>query len=154
MRHDPPGKLFLGLLTGVAFGAILYRGRVARHEVIIDQLQLRDFTVAKVMATAVAVSAAAIHWLQRRGRTRFDVKPLQLGGIAAGGVLFGAGLAVLGYCPGTTLAAVGAGNKDAVAGVAGMFLGATAFVSTYSGVKPFAQAMNAGKVRIPELLAR
>jgi len=56
------------------------------------------------------------------------VKPAQLGGVLLGALLFGSGLAVLGYCPGTTVAAVGEGRRDAIARLLGMFVGAFAFV--------------------------
>ena len=53
------GKRLLGLATGLAFGALLQRGRLSRHEVILGQLLLRDGRVVKTMATAVAVGASA-----------------------------------------------------------------------------------------------
>lgn len=152
MRRDPISQLALGLGTGVLFGACLHRARVAKHDVIIDQLKLDDFRVAKVMGAAVVVSAIGIHWLQKKGRTKLEVKPLQFGGVAIGGVLFGAGLGLLGYCPGTTVAALGAGHRDAWAGVAGMFLGATAFVATYPKLKPVIEAGKVGKIRLLDVV--
>lgn len=107
MRVDPPGKILLGLGSGVAFGALLEKGGVARHASIIDQLLLRDAQVATVMGTAVAVGALGVHALQEWGLTELSVKPLQPNGILAGGMMFGAGLALLGYCPGTGVAAAG-----------------------------------------------
>lgn len=49
---ESPLRLVLGLVTGIVFGVLLQKGRVAKHEVIVGQLVLRDFTVAKVMLTA------------------------------------------------------------------------------------------------------
>lgn len=146
MRVEPLGKLLLGLATGVAFGALLRRGRASRYEVIMDQLLLRDSTIAKLMGTAVVVGGVGVRALVRSGRAKLEVKPLQLGGVVAGGVVFGAGLALLGYCPGTTLAAVGAGRGDAVAGALGMLAGATLFVRAYPTIKPLIEAGDLGKV--------
>ena len=149
MRVEAPGKLALGLGTGIAFGALLQKGRVAKYEVIVDQLLLRDATVAKVMATAMAVGAVGVHALVQSGRATYDIKPLRLGSILGGAVLFGSGLAVSGYCPGTTIAAVGEGRRDAIAGLLGMLAGAAVFVRVYPKLKPALEAGDRGKVTLP-----
>lgn len=149
MRVDPAKKLLLGLGTGVAFGALLQKGQVAKYDVIMDQLLLEDSRVVKVMGTAIAVGAAGVYALAARGRAKLEVKPLQLGGVAGGAALFGAGLSLLGYCPGTTLAAVGEGRRDALAGVLGMLAGAGLFVRAYPAMKPLLEAGNYGKTTLP-----
>jgi uncharacterized membrane protein YedE/YeeE len=149
MRIDSPGKLLLGLGTGVVFGALLQKGRAAKYDVIIDQLLLRDGTVARIMGTAVAVGSAGVHALQSQGYGKLEVKPLQLGGVLGGGLLFGAGMAILGYCPGTTLAALGEGRRDAIAGALGMLTGAALFVRVYPTIKPALEAGDYGKVTLP-----
>lgn len=128
---DSPGTMLLGLLTGVAFGFLLHRGAVTKHTVILRQLLLRDWTVAKIMGTAVAVGAIGFHFLVASGVTTASVKPLQLGALLSGALLFGVGLAILGYCPGTSVAAAGEGRRDAIAGVLGMVTGALAFVAAH-----------------------
>jgi uncharacterized protein len=128
MMFDSPLRLFLGLVTGVAFGFLLPKGRVAKHGVIAGQLVLRDFTVFKVMASAIAVGAVGFWLLVALGATPVEVKPAQIGGVLLGALLFGSGLALLGYCPGTTVAAVGEGRRDAIAGLLGMITGAFVFV--------------------------
>ena len=60
---DSPDKLLLGLVTGVAFGFLLQKGRVAKFPVIVGQFLLKDWTVVKVMATAVAVGAVGVYAL-------------------------------------------------------------------------------------------
>lgn len=150
MRVESPGRLVLGLGTGVAFGVLLQKGRVAKYEVIVDQLLLRDATVAKVMGTAMAVGAVGVHALVQTGRATYDVKPLRIASIVGGAVLFGAGLAVSGYCPGTTMAAVGEGRRDALAGMLGMLTGAALFVRAYPRLKPALEATDRGKVTLPK----
>jgi uncharacterized protein len=68
-----------------------------------------------------------------------------------GGLLFGTGMAVLGYCPGTSMAAVGEGRKDAAAGVLGMLGGALAFVGAYPKIKPVIETGRVGTRTLPEL---
>ena len=149
MRVEPAGKLMLGLGTGVAFGALLQKGQVGKYDAIVDQLLLRDGRVAKVMGTAVVVGAAGVYALVKSGHAKLDVKPLKLGGILGGAALFGAGIAVLGYCPGTTLAAIGEGRGDAIAGALGMLAGAGLFVRAYPTIKPLIDAGDHGKVTLP-----
>lgn len=132
---DSPLKLLLGLLTGLVFGFLLQKGRVSKHSVIVGQLLLRDWTVVKIMATAVAVGAIGVYALVALGVAHVAVKPAQLGGLVVGAASFGVGLAVLGYCPGTGVAAAGEGKRDALVGVLGMFVGALSFVALHAPIE-------------------
>lgn len=148
------GKRLLGFVTGVAFGALLQRGGVSRYDVIVDQLLLRDGRVTKTMASAIVVGAFGIHALARRGAATKEIKPMKVGGVMIGAVLFGTGLALSGYCPGTSLAAVGEGRRDAIATVLGMLAGAGAFVATYPRLASVIDAGgDLGKVTLPSATA-
>ncbi|MGC4066709.1 MAG: YeeE/YedE thiosulfate transporter family protein [Polyangiaceae bacterium] len=151
MKIDSFVRLGFGLLTGMAFGALLQRGRVTHYDVIQGQLLRRDYRVAKLMATAAAVSATGLHALVREGRAELAVKPLRIGGVLGGGLIFGTGLALLGYCPGTTLAALGEGRRDAIAGAVGMMTGASLFVRLLPTMKPLLTMGDFGAVTIPGL---
>lgn len=148
---ESPLRLALGLVTGIAFGVLLQKGRVAKHSVIVGQLVLRDFTVLKIMLTAIAVGAIGFWGLVALGATPVEVKPAEMGGVIIGALLFGSGLAVLGYCPGTTVAAAGEGRRDALAGIAGMLAGAFVFVSGFSAFGDVQKAIaDWGKLTLPE----
>jgi uncharacterized membrane protein YedE/YeeE len=151
MKSDSIVRLAFGLLTGMAFGALLQRGRVTRYDVIQGQLLRRDFRVAKLMGTAAAISATGLHALESEGRTAIAVKPFRVGGVLGGGLTFGAGLSLLGYCPGTTLAALGEGRRDAIAGALGMMAGALLFVRLLPALKPALAFGDFGAVTIPRL---
>jgi uncharacterized protein len=149
---EEPVKLLLGLLTGIAFGFLLQKGRVAKYEVILGQLLLKDWTVAKIMLTAVAVGAVGVYAMSAFGWTSLQIKPLQVGGIVIGAMLFGMGMAVLGYCPGTTVAACGEGRRDALAGLVGMLVGAAAYVLAWPVLRPLIGAGgNLGKLTLPQI---
>jgi uncharacterized protein len=149
---ESTGKRLLGLVTGVAFGALLSRGRVARYDVILGQLLFRDGRVVKTMASAVVVGALGVHALARKGITSKEIKPMKVGGVTIGAVLFGTGLAISGYCPGTSVAAVGEGRPDAIATVLGMFAGASAFVALYPRlVRVIDAGGDLGKVTLPSI---
>lgn len=148
---DTPEKLILGLLTGIAFGFFLQKGRVAKFDVILGQLLLKDWTVVKIMATAIAVGSVGVYALVAMGMATLHIKPALLGGVITGGMLFGAGMAVFGYCPGTGVAASGEGHRDAMVGVAGMLCGAAVYVALYPSLKPMITALaDWGKITLPE----
>lgn len=149
---DSPGKLLLGLATGLVFGFLLQKGRAAKFEVIVEQLRLRDWTVAKIMGTAVVIGSIGVAALAGAGMTTLSIKPMLVGGVVIGAVLFGLGLAVLGYCPGTSVAAAGEGRRDAMIGIAGMIVGALTYVGAYPVFVPLIEGLgDAGKVTLPEV---
>ncbi|SMP60939.1 hypothetical protein SAMN06265222_10724 [Neorhodopirellula lusitana] len=148
---DPAWKLALGLGTGIVFGYLLQKGRVAKYEVIVGQFLGRDYTVVKIMGTAVVVGSIGIYALLPTEMFSLHIKPLIWAGILVGGALFGIGMAVLGYCPGTGVAACGEGRKDAYFGLLGMFVGAGIFVTFYPTMLKLVGALgDAGKITLPQ----
>lgn len=123
----PAKALVLGLVFGVVFGFLLQKGGVAKFHVLIGQLLLADFTVVKVMLSAVIVGAVGIHLMHRAGLVEMHIKPTKYASNIIGGLLFGVGFALSAYCPGTGAAALGQGNYDALAMVLGMFAGSYLF---------------------------
>jgi hypothetical protein len=151
MKRESIGRILLGAGTGVAFGFLLNKGRASRHEAVSGQLLAKDASVVKIMATASAVGALGAQLLNDLGLAEAKIKPLNPGGIVLGGTLFGAGMAALGYCPGTSMAAAGAGHKDAAVGALGMLGGALAFVRLYPRIKPWIERGSLGKRTLPEV---
>ena len=146
-------KLALGLLTGFLFGFLLQKGHVTRYKVIVGQFLLRDFTVLKTMLTAVLVGGIGVYALRAFGFVSLHVKPAQLVAVSVGGLIFGVGMVLLGYCPGTGVAAAAEGKRDAMAGVAGMFAGALLFAGQYAHLsKNVLIWLNLGPVALPELI--
>jgi uncharacterized membrane protein YedE/YeeE len=140
----------LGLATGIAFGALLQRGGLADSRTIVGQLTGDDARVAKTMGAAVAVGALGHRWLHRRGLTTDEPKPMNPVGLVAGAVLFGTGMAVSGYCPGTVAAAAGSGRREGVWAMAGMLAAAAVFVATYPRLKKVLEAGTLGRVTMAE----
>jgi uncharacterized protein len=153
VMFDTPLQLALGLLTGFVFGVLLQKGRVAKFRVIVGQFLLRDWTVVKIMGTAVIVGSIGVYALVQAGLASLEIKPMLLGGVVVGGLCFGIGMAVFGYCPGTSVAACGEGRRDAMVGVAGMLCGAALYVLLHSWMQPLVKGMGDwGKVTLPEAL--
>ncbi len=126
-----PEMLLMGLFTGLVFGFLLQRGGVTRYRVILGQFLWKDHTVLKVMLTAVAVGAVGIWSLYGLYGISLHLKASVLGANLVGGVIFGVGMALLGYCPGTGVGAIGDGSRHAFAGILGMFTGAALYPEVY-----------------------
>jgi len=105
--HSRKGvQLALGLMMGVVFGFLLQKGGVTEYDVIIGQLLLVDFTVVKIMLSAVITGTIGVHLLKSLGMAQLHPKPGSVGASVIGGLIFGVGFATLGYCPGTVGGAV------------------------------------------------
>ncbi len=105
----------------------MQKGGVAKYHVLIGQLLLVDYTVVKVMMSAVVVGSLGIHFLHRAGLVELHIKPTRYASNIIGGLIFGAGFALSAYCPGTGAAALGQGNYDALAMIVGMIAGSFLF---------------------------
>lgn len=121
-------QLLLGLLIGIGFGFCLQKGGMTSYNVIIGQLLLTDFTVIKVMLSAVIIGMIGLHIMKHQGWIEFHIFRGSLGSTVVGGCIFGLGFALLGLCPGTLAGAVGTGQMDALfGGVVGMLIGTGLF---------------------------
>jgi uncharacterized protein len=131
----PGEKLLQGLIFGVIFGFLLQKGGVAKFHVLIGQLLLADFTVLKIMLSAVVVGALGIQLMHRAGLVELHIKPTRYASNIIGGLLFGVGFALAAYCPGTGAAALGQGNYDAIAMMVGMVGGSYLFAEMSRWIK-------------------
>lgn len=131
LRGNARIQIALGLITGFVFGFLLQKGGVTNYDVIIGQLLLTDFTVVKIMLSAIVVGMIGIFLMESAGLVRFHVARGSLGATVVGGLIFGTGFAILGYCPGTAAAAFGSGAIDALIGMIGIAIGAGIFARIY-----------------------
>lgn len=116
-----------GLLMGIVFGFALEKSRVFEPGIIVGQMQLRSFIMLKVFLTAVATGAVVLAVLNGLGFVGLQPKAALYAADIVGGLVLGAGIALAGACPGTTLAQVGAGYRDALFTLAGGLAGAVAY---------------------------
>jgi uncharacterized membrane protein YedE/YeeE len=146
-------ELLYGLITGILFGFFLQKGRVLRYDKQIAALRLKDMTIVKFMLSHIAVAMVGVYLLNDMGLVKLSLKPTILGGVIIGGTLFGLGWGLLGYCPGTSLGALGEGRWDAIWGISGMLVGAGIYAEAY----PYLQKTvltwgDYGKITIPQVL--
>ena len=146
-------KLLAGVVFGLAFGFLLQKGGVGKFNVLIGQLLLQDWTVAKIMLTAILVGMIGVFTLHHFAKVNLHIKPTRIGSNIIGGLLFGAGFALLGYCPGTGAAALGQGSWDALFGMAGLVAGSWIFAEFSASLKRTVEKWgDLGKVLLPDLL--
>lgn len=143
---------WLAIPMGVIFGVLLHRGGVANYNVIVNQFRFRDFTVLKVMFTAILVGGVGVLVLHQFGHAAYHIKPANMAGVTLGAALFGVGMVLYGYCPGTGVAALATGSVHAVTGFAGMLLGGVLYALSFAWVESHIQKIAAlGKLRLPEV---
>ncbi len=153
IRKNKTTQRILGLLMGIVFGFLLQRGGVTRYDVIIGQLLLKDWTVVKIILTAVAVGMVGVYAMNRFGWVKLHRKPGSFGATVIGGLIFGIGFGVLGYCPGTLAGAVAQGSMDALfGGMIGMLFGTAVYAVIYPRLRGgILKKGEFGDITFPEL---
>ena len=129
-------KMLQGLVIGFLFGFFLQKGGVTQYEVLMGQLRLTDFTVVKVILSAIVVTMLGVSYLYPKGMVPVKTKEGSVKNAIIGGLLFGAGFGLLGYCPGTIAGAIGNGYIDALTGgFMGIVLGTMLYAMMYGKLK-------------------
>jgi len=145
--------LLAGLVTGVLFGFLLQKGRVLRYDKQLGALRLLDMTIIKFMLSNILVAMVGIYLLSDLGVVKLSIRSLNLGANLIGGLLFGLGWGLLGYCPGTSLGAIGEGRWDAVWGILGMLAGAGLYAEAYPFLKNTVLSWGIlGRLTLPQVL--
>jgi hypothetical protein len=144
---------WLGLVTGVLFGFLLQKGRILRFDKQVGAMLLTDMTLIKFMFSAILVGMVGILLLSNFEIIKLSHKPMNVGAVLLGGALFGGGWAIMGFCPGTSLGALGEGRWHAVFAIIGMVAGAALYAELYPFFKSTVLAWkDFGKIGLPEAL--
>jgi uncharacterized membrane protein YedE/YeeE len=143
----------LGLVTGLAFGFFLQKGRVLRYDKQVSAMLFTDMTILKFMLSAIIVGMFGILAMNDLEIIKLSHKAMNVGGVVVGGALFGIGWAVMGFCPGTSVGAVGEGRWHAIFGVIGMIAGAAVYAELFPFFKSTVLTWaDFGKIGLPEVL--
>ena len=127
-----------GLVCGILFGYVLENAGFGSPCKLTAQFRLTDWSVFKVMFTAIVVCAVGLTVLTATGIVAADelyVPQAFLGAAAIGGVLIGVGFAVGGYCPGTSVVGFFSGRLDALVFLVGLLLGTGLFAGAFGSVE-------------------
>lgn len=146
-------RLVYGLLVGIMMGALLQRIGASSPRKILAALRLQDITIIKFMATTIAVGAIVSYVLSLWVPMHFDVKPTYVLGVVLGGLIFGVGFAVSGYCPGTCVVGIAEGRRDGLFALLGGVAGALVFTLVYRLLEaPLIKPMAYGKITWADVL--
>ena len=151
------GTILSGLLLGGAFGFVLERAGFGNPNKLTGQFRLTDWSVFKVMFTAIVFSAVGLLILEKVGVVdggNLFVPPSFLGAAALGGAFVGAGFAIWGYFPGTSVVGLLSGRMDAGIFLIGLLLGTIVFAGIYPSIESLTtlgEIANADS--LPELLS-
>jgi uncharacterized membrane protein YedE/YeeE len=145
----------VAFLVGAAFGAALEQAGLGNAEKLAGQFYFRDFTVLKVMMSAIVTAMLGVFWLGRFGLV--DVGALYvpqtfLAPQVVGGLIFGLGFVISGLCPGTSCVAAASGKGDGVAVVLGLLAGVLATGLAFPLLANFYVSSAKGAFTLPELL--
>ncbi|MBN2809296.1 MAG: YeeE/YedE family protein [Deltaproteobacteria bacterium] len=145
--------LVYGLITGILFGILLQKAQVLRYDKQVGAMRFLDMTIFKFMLSSIIVSSIGIYLLNDMGFVKLSVKGTEVGAQILGGSLFGVGWALLGYCPGTAVGALGEGRLDGFWGIIGMLCGAALYAEAYPFIKAKILPLgNFGKATLPQAL--
>jgi hypothetical protein len=150
------GGPLVAVLLGFGFGFVLERAGFGSGCKLTAQFRLTDWSVFKVMFTAIVVAAVGMYVLELAGVMQAEsvyVPAPYLWALLAGGAAIGAGFAIGGYCPGTSAVGVMTGRIDALVFLVGILIGTFAFAEMFSVLDPLTTAGELTKGdRLPELL--
>jgi uncharacterized protein len=141
-----------GLAMGFVFGFALEKARVFEPGIIVGQMRLRNFTMLRIFLAAVATGAIVLAVMTGLADVKLVPKATLYGADIIGGLVLGVGIALAGACPGTVLAQVGAGYRDAWFTLGGGLLGALVFSYAEPTLKPLLLDGGPGKLTFHSLL--
>ena len=146
-------SLFIALIIGIGFGFFLERAGLGSAIKLSAQFYGRDLTVFKMMFTAIITAMIGAFWLNWIGFLQLEMvylTPTYVLPQIIGGLVFGAGFIVGGYCPGTSCVAFSTGSLDGMVNVIGLLTGIFIFGELYPYLENFYSATPLGQITMVE----
>ncbi|MCZ8375352.1 MAG: YeeE/YedE thiosulfate transporter family protein [Beijerinckiaceae bacterium] len=145
--------ILIGLAMGAIFGMALEKGRVCEGGVIVCQMQMSRHAMLKMFLSAVATGLIVLAILVGFGFAKLSPKATLFAADIVGGAILGVGIVIAGACPGTVLAQIGTGYKDAIFTFIGGLFGALAFTYMEPNIlKPVLTTGAYGRLTLDQLL--
>ena len=146
--------LGIALVLGLGFGFCLERAGFGSARKLTAVFYLFDMSVVKVMFTAIVTAMVGLFLLSAAGMLTISdlyIEPTSYAAQILGGLVFGAGFIIGGYCPGTSMAAIATGKKDGMVFALGMLAGVMAYAEFTPGMEAWIKATSSGEVTLPAL---
>ncbi|MFZ5944394.1 MAG: YeeE/YedE thiosulfate transporter family protein [Bacillota bacterium] len=143
----------LAVFFGILFGFILQRAGALEYKNILKTLRLIDLRIAKFMFLSVGISTIGVFSLRAMGMLTLDMIKFNLIGTTLGGLIFGVGFAVTGYCPGTCIGAWAEGKKDAAFVILGGIMGVLAFTVIQNNLFVYLNTFEMGELMLTDFIS-
>jgi len=146
--------LALAVLLGIGFGYCLERAGFGSARKLTAVFYLHDKSVVKVMFTAIVTTMVGLFVLSSVGVLALSdlyIEPTSYAAQLLGGLVFGAGFVIGGYCPGTSVAGIATGKKDAMVFAVGMLAGVMAYAELTPGIEAWIAVTSQGELTLPTL---
>jgi 3-mercaptopyruvate sulfurtransferase SseA/uncharacterized membrane protein YedE/YeeE len=147
--------LMLALAIGFFFGWFLEKAGFGSSRRMAGIFYFRDMAVLKVMFTAVVTALLGYRYLLAMGWLRQDAMYLldtYWGAQVVGGLLFGVGFVMGGWCPGTAFVGLASAKWDALVFLLGAAIGSILFNEVFELVQPLYESGHDGVLFLPESL--
>ena len=147
-------ELAIALVLGLGFGWAIERAGFGSARKLTAVFYLYDMAVIKVMFSAVVTTMAGLFVLSEAGAldlSQLFVESTNYTAQIVGGLLFGAGFVVGGYCPGTSMAAIATGRKDGMVFALGMLAGVLAYAELTPQLDNWYKATAVGELTLPAI---
>ncbi len=149
-----PASLYGGFFVGFLWGIVMQKGRVCKYDVVSSLFRFQDFTIFRVGTWVILSGMLLIFTFKDLGLAELYVPKTVVLPQLLGGLLFGAAVAIMGYCPGTAAVALGEGSLDAIPSIAGMIAGSVIYAEFFYDMwqDTFLKIGDMGRVTFYELL--
>lgn len=145
----------LGFGIGILFGFILERGGFGTSAHIAPVFYFRSLMVPQIMVSAVVTAATLILLGTLFGYIDFSqvyIPATYLWAYLVGGIIFGLGMVMSGWCPGTAVVGIASAKIDAIIFALGLLVGMYFYFDIYAYIADFANAANLGRFTIDKLI--
>ncbi|MFZ5558276.1 MAG: DUF6691 family protein [Pseudomonadota bacterium] len=142
----------IAFAIGIGFGFLLERAGFGGARKLTAVFYFYDMAVLKVMFTAIVTTLAGLFLLSAAGwldLSELWVTPTNAVAQIAGGLLFGVGFVVGGYCPGTSVAGIATGRLDALVFALGLVTGLIAYAELLPGLDVWIRDNSQGDLTLP-----
>ncbi|HPM83957.1 MAG TPA: YeeE/YedE thiosulfate transporter family protein, partial [Candidatus Anammoximicrobium sp.] len=138
-----PAAFVAALVIGLAFGFALERAGFGSSRKLAGIFYLRDMTVLKVMFTAVITAMLGLGFFVGLGwvdlPAQVNLLETRYAAQVLGGLIFGVGFVMGGWCPGTAAVGAASGKLDALVFLGGTVLGSIGFNETFGLWQSFSE---------------
>jgi uncharacterized membrane protein YedE/YeeE len=151
VANQDHGSIAMVFIIGIFFGVVVQWSRVDTFEKIAGFSMLKDFTMIKLVLFAMGIITIGLYFMVENDLAHYSPKPIYIGALIIGGILFGIGMSIFGKCPGTGTISLAEGRIDVLVGILGGLLGGAVYTIYYMDFK-FLLGENLGKIQFLDFI--